>query len=237
MMIYRRMSELIRQHDTKRIIFLGDIKHGTSKILKHEWIEVPSFFEKLLNDLDEIIIIPGNHDGGLKSLLPSDIKLCSSKGMSIRDNSKKIYLMHGHAWSSPEAFGANIMIMGHHHFTVEFKESSGFFLREPVWFITRYNKLNVVRAYLEYRNISGGDNPVKVFENTFKINPGTPKLIVMPTFNKFLSGIPLNTDKGKNYLGPFFRAGEVDIMNSEIFLLDGTYIKLSKEGIIERKNK
>ena len=223
--IYIKMQKLVRQYKPQRIIFLGDIKHGTGKILTHEWTEIPDFFEKLLTEVDDLLIIPGNHDGGLKALLPSCVTLIPTKGMSLMDDAKKIYLMHGHTWPSPEAFMADIIIMGHHHFAVEFKESSGTRSKEPIWVVTKYDVKRVIRSYLQYRNICSGDDPVNVFRKHFKMDPGRPNVIIMPTFNHMLSGTPLNKPRNK-YLGPIFRSDRIKLEDSDTFLLDGTYIQL-----------
>ena len=224
--IFARLRSLIKRYNPGRLIFLGDIKHGTSRILPHEWTDVPQFFEKLLTEVDEIYITPGNHDGGLKSLLPSSVTVGSPHGLLLTDNVKQIYLMHGHTWPSPEAFRSDILVMGHHHFTVELKEASRRKRKEPVWVVTRYDTQSVIASYLQYRNIKGGVDPMDAFRIAFQLEPGRPKVIVMPTFNRMLSGSPLNSEPPKEYLGPIFRTGRIDPTESEIFLLDGTYIKL-----------
>jgi metallophosphoesterase superfamily enzyme len=56
------------------------------------------------------------------------------------------------------------------------------------------------------------------------------ELFIMPYFNEFLGGRPINSrsrsryEKAVDYLGPILRSGSVDFSNAEIYLLDGTYL-------------
>jgi hypothetical protein len=52
----------------------------------------------------------------------------------------------------------------------------------------------------------------------------------MPSFNDFLGGRPINETKPRKkghpstMIGPVLRSEAVDLDNSEIYLLDGTYL-------------
>jgi metallophosphoesterase superfamily enzyme len=51
----------------------------------------------------------------------------------------------------------------------------------------------------------------------------SPKLIIMPAFNDILGGLPLNR-LGTSRMGPILRSGSLDTANSEVYLLDGTFL-------------
>jgi len=51
----------------------------------------------------------------------------------------------------------------------------------------------------------------------------------MPSFNDFLGGRPVNEisphkDSSGELIGPVLRSKAVDLANSELYLLDGTYL-------------
>ncbi len=226
--IFERLAKLIQSYRPDSLIFLGDIKHGTSKILPHEWAEIPAFFERLLRLVGVISIIPGNHDGGLKPLLPAQVSLERAEGLIVRDGRKLISMIHGHAWPNPEAFSSNFLIMGHHHFTFSLFDPSGLRFQQPIWLTCSWNRRRIADSYLKYKKIGPSSNPLRRFERTFGYAVGEPKIIVMPTFNPMLGGASINIQRDHEHLGPFFKPGLMKLDSSEVYMLDGTYLgKLS----------
>ncbi len=224
--IFARLQALLQNQKPDRLIFMGDIKHGTSMVMPNEWREIPNFFERLLKVVDRIQVIRGNHDGGLDKLLPKKVELESARGLTIRNGRKAVSLIHGHAWPEPETFACDELIMAHHHFTIMLRDSSGLKSFEPIWVITGWNKTMMARSYLKANGIKMRTDPLKLFKKKFGINPKNPRIIVMPTFNKMLGGIAINQKESKSnkYLGPIFNSGAIDMSNSELYLLDGTYL-------------
>lgn len=223
--IFTRLHKLLQRQKPDRLVFLGDIKHGTSIIQLQELKEIPRFFERLLKFVNKINIIPGNHDGGIERLLPENVELASSKGIVLRDGRKKISLVHGHAWSDPESFSCDEMIMGHHHFTIMLRDSSGLRSFEPVWLMARWDRAKMAAAYLKSRGIRTGGDPPGTFRKNFKTSVKDTRIIVMPTFNDMLGGTALNRRKrDARYLGPVFSSGAIEMDRSELYLLDGTYL-------------
>ena len=74
------------------------------------------------------------------------------------------------------------------------------------------------------------DTIEKTLQKSFKIRPRTRQMYVMPSFNDFLGGHPLNethnqkTQDTETLIGPVLRSRAVDLENSELYLLDGTYL-------------
>ncbi|MCK4424819.1 hypothetical protein KAU93_03960, partial [Candidatus Bathyarchaeota archaeon] len=64
----------------------------------------------------------------------------------------------------------------------------------------------------------------------YRIKPKTSQLFIMPSFNDFLGGRPLNrkrlmeTAKTERIIGPILRSEAVDMENAEAYLLDGTFL-------------
>lgn len=231
--IFERISKLIKTNNPNSLVFLGDIKHGTGKILPQEWAEIPNFFERLLALIDQIRIIPGNHDGGLNALLPPRVPLESSQGVMLRDDGDLVSLIHGHAWPAPEAFAAKVIVMGHHHFTLTLREPSGLRFVQPVWLVCRWNAGRIAASYLAYRGLKPSADPLAQFERMFGNKIGQPRIVVMPTFNPMLGGMSINMEQHGQHLGPYFRSNHMKLGSSEVYLLDGTFLgRLS--GLMQR---
>ena len=64
----------------------------------------------------------------------------------------------------------------------------------------------------------------------YKIKLQTKEIFIMPSFNDFLGGRPVNETKSRKeigseaLIGPVLRSQAVDVDNSELYLLDGTYL-------------
>lgn len=220
-----KLKKIVKQHQVNKIIFLGDVKHGTSKILLHEWSDVPEVFEGLSKFVDRIEIVLGNHDGGLRHLLPPDVIVHPPQGIILKIRGKRIAMIHGHAWPSPETFSADCLLMGHHHFTFEFRDPSGLRFVEPVWLTTTWNAKAALPTYLESKGIKAKDSSTVEHLQT----QSSMDLIVLPAFNPLLGGFPVNAEPPGEYLGPVFTSGSVDMDHAELFLLDGTFLGRLKD--------
>jgi len=141
------------------LIILGDLKSSIRIITRTEWDNVPYFLESL-NKLFNVYLIPGNHDGNIKQLLPENVNLMRSKGIEF-DN---ILLTHGHTLPR---IGMNVekIIVGHLHPIIQ-KEGS----------ILQGNKI-WVKINLTKKDLLEKDHK----QNTRKL-----EMIIMPHFNNIL---------------------------------------------------
>lgn len=122
-----RVKRLTKITRTKELIIIGDVKHKVPGMSKEEIREIPMFFS-LLPDVD-VTIIPGNHDGILKKILPKEVKVVSSEGLL-----KGSYLLtHGHRNIAKRFRGAKTIVIGHNHPFVKFRDELGVLFFEPVW--------------------------------------------------------------------------------------------------------
>ncbi len=220
--IYLKLKSIIDRFSLDSIIILGDIKHRATYVLPQEQMEIRLFFDKGKNLVKSIEIVRGNHDGSISNLIPKEVKIHPSRGISITNGKKNIALIHGHAWPSPKLFHCDVLIMAHNHPVIEFKEY-GFRIVEPVWVRTRWNKRNMSKAFLKFSGKKVGKDPLDSFKEAFGFNIGDPNIIIMPAFNPLLGGNAINTNE-THFLGPLLSSDCIDLKKLEIYLLDGSYL-------------
>ena len=75
------------------------------------------------------------------------------------------------------------------------------------------------------------DDPIKTFGQKFGATVTDAECIIMPSFNDYLGGQPINrtqsegwSDLLREYMGPVLRSGAVDFENGEAYLFDGTFL-------------
>jgi hypothetical protein len=153
--IISNVTKIIKNENPDTLILLGDIKSSIQTITKSEWNDVPYFFEEM-NELLEVILIPGNHDSNIERLIPNDVTLISSKGMIIDD----VLLTHGHTMPSENYSNVNNIIMGHIH---------------PVYF-NKNSLLNGERIWISIKT-----NKSEIFSST----KGKINITIVPSFNPY----------------------------------------------------
>jgi metallophosphoesterase superfamily enzyme len=206
-------------------MFLGDIKHTTAKLHTREWQDIPDFFEVLQKEVAVIEIVPGNHDGNITSLLPRNVKVFPHSGLTIGD----VGLFHGHAWPNPNLLQCRNLITAHTHPTVVFRDPLGFQIREQVWVKANCNSQKLAKNLLKHLNIKVKGDLATLLKEKFNLKLEATQLLIMPSFNNFLGGQPINRKIGKNnkskrFIGPILRYGNVDLKSAEAYLLDGTFL-------------
>ena len=224
--ILTKMLRLIKSHRPTSLVFLGDVKHAVARIKMEEWRDIPNFFETLGEKVPDIQVIPGNHDGNLAPLLPADVEIAPTKGVVIGD----VGLFHGHAWPAPELLECRTLIIGHVHPMVVFRDPLGFRITRQVWVKTRVDRAQLAKSLFKYLGIKAGTDPVALLEKRFDVKVRATHFFIMPSFNDFLGGQPINRKsvgkdaRSREFIGPILRSKSVDIDGAELFLLDGTFI-------------
>ena len=112
-----KVLELLKQTKSKRLILLGDVKHQVPHNSKQQRTDIEQFFTATTR-IAEVDVIPGNHDGGLKEQAPSSVTFHKSSGCVIGN----VGMIHGHAWPSQEVMNSEILVMGHGHPTLSFRD-------------------------------------------------------------------------------------------------------------------
>ncbi|MEM3623021.1 MAG: metallophosphoesterase [Candidatus Bathyarchaeia archaeon] len=223
--LLNKLKEVLSACKPERLLILGDVKHTVAKAEISEWQDVPEFFNELKKQVKEIQIICGNHDGNLEPLLPENIKILPATGTVIGE----IGLFHGHRWPSPLLLKCKTLVMGHVHPVVSFRDPAGFRIIRQVWVKANCDGTQLAKIVLLKHKIKVEKSPAETLWTRYKIRPKTSQLFIMPSFNDFLGGKPLNEKLGEKtrnekIVGPVLRAEGVDIENAETYLLDGTFL-------------
>lgn len=199
-----RLITLLKEKRATRLIILGDVKHNVPITSWHEWRELPDLFEDLVR-MVKIDIVKGNHDGGLEGMVPREVTIHDPRGL-VLGKRKKVGFMHGHTWPAPELIKTELIIAGHNHPAIEFRDELGGRSIEPIW----------LRAKLNPRKL-----PKKLLPPAGK---RLPDLIVVPAFSELVGGAAVNRGLPKDLIGPIFRSGAVKLDEAEAYLLDGTFL-------------
>ena len=205
--ILKKTIEIIEREKIDELILLGDIKHNIPLNTTTEYIIVPKFIREL-NKKVKLTIIKGNHDTGLKNLLPTDIKMKKTSGLIL--NNEKIGFIHGHKKPDITLLNCKILILAHTHPAIKLVDNLFNSFIEPAWII---NEIKTEKLHQLYTK-----------EEFKKITNDKIKIIVLPAYNPLISGSPVNTNKEEPFLGPLLKSSIIDIKSSEIYLLDGTYL-------------
>jgi len=197
----RVIKKLIEQTKAKRLVMLGDVKHDVPGVSYQEMKEIPEFLESL-SKIVKIDICLGNHDTYMKELSPKGVKIHSSRGFKIG----KFGFNHGHTWLSKELLSCDYLIISHIHPTIQFTDKFGYRIIEPVWVKGRLDQVKIQKRYK--------------IKKTGKL-----EVIIMPPFNNLLGGTPVNVKKTTDeLLGPLLKNEFINMDESELYLLDGTFL-------------
>ncbi len=219
------LLRLLKECKPTRLIILGDIKDAIAKVEMEEWRDIPEFFETINEEVADIQVVLGNHDGNLEPLLPETIKIIPPTGVIFGD----IGLFHGHAWPAPELLGCRSLVTGHVHPTIAIRDPMGFRMTKQVWVKAPCDGEQLVKSLLKHLGTKKNNNNISSRLNSqFEVKLDVSQLFIMPSFNQFLGGRPINEKKRKKktmaFIGPILRSGSVNIDDAEVYLLDGTFL-------------
>jgi hypothetical protein len=224
--ILQKLTAVISKYKPDTLLILGDVKYTVVAAKPGEWHDIPEFFSELKNHVRNIGIVRGNHDANLEPLLPENIKLLPATGTIVGD----VGLFHGHKWPSPTLLNCKTLIMGHLHPVVVFRDPAGFKITRQVWMKAQCDTTQLSKTLLQKQRIKIEGTPEETAQKHYHLKPRTTQIFIMPSFNDFLGGRPINETKPRKkgqtptMIGPVLRSEAVDLDNSEIYLLDGTYL-------------
>jgi len=224
--LLKKLLVLLSEVKPDTLIILGDVKYTVVKAEIGEWHDIPNFFTELKNKVNKIGIVRGNHDANLEPLLPENVELLPATGTIVGD----VGLFHGHKWPSPTLLQCKTLIMGHLHPVVVFRDPAGFKLTRQVWMKADCNTEALARILLQKHGVKIEGTAKETLQKHYKVKPRTTQIFIMPSFNDFLGGRPVNETRTRKELGaealigPVLRSEAVDVDNSELYLLDGTYL-------------
>ncbi len=118
--IIEHLEKIFLEIHPETAVINGDLKHEFGTISGQEWREVMNFLDFLEKNVENIILVKGNHDTILGPI-------AGKKGVEIAPhyffNGGKIYITHGHEMPKDEDFkNSKIMIIGHDHPAIALRE-------------------------------------------------------------------------------------------------------------------
>jgi putative SbcD/Mre11-related phosphoesterase len=214
------LLKVIKATKPTQVTFLGDIKDAIAKIALEEWKDIPEFFEDIQKQVPDLQVVLGNHDGNLEPLLPEKVKIVPASGTSFGD----VGLFHGHAWPAPELLECRSLITGHVHPTIAIRDPMGLRMTKQVLLKAPCNGAQLAKTLHKYL----GTKSIDILEEQNEAKVKVLQLFIMPSFNQFLGGQPVNEKRKKKkadaYIGPILRSGCVNMDEAEVYLLDGTFL-------------
>jgi metallophosphoesterase superfamily enzyme len=100
---------------------LGDVKHRVAGYSWRDAIGVRKLVGMVRSSFEEVVVLPGNHDGGISELLAGLARIEDSRGIKIGD----YWLMHGHTWPHPGCLASDTIVIGHTHPTLRVRSEDG----------------------------------------------------------------------------------------------------------------
>lgn len=178
-----------------RLLILGDVKHRITHATHREDREVRAIMQDIMKAFKAVMVTPGNHDGGLKGLMPEGCEVTAAHGTVVDG----VGAFHGHVWPSDAVMASDRIVMGHVHPSVLLENSFGGRANEKCWMRAKLSKRRVLERY----------------------SACPLELIVAPAFNPLITGSPINAPGGGR-LGPLLRNDLVNERSMDLYLLDGT---------------
>ena len=231
--IQGELLSLCKEYKPDRLVIAGDVKHGVPVTSFQEKRELPTLFEVLLREVPRIDVTRGNHDGNIQDLATKEVQIHSSKGIILGDD-YKVAIFHGHAWPKPKALEVDLLVMGHTHPTVLLRTPLGIRMTQRAWIKGVVQTVNLAKIFLEQETVKYEGDPVAAFDEHYKAELNCPEMIIIPTFNDLLGGLPINGEAPQSLLGPMLRRNAINTDDFEVYLLDGTY--LGKVGFLREMN-
>jgi putative SbcD/Mre11-related phosphoesterase len=224
--ILNKLKAIITKYKPNQLVILGDVKYTVISSELGEWHDIPDFFAKLKEDVGNISIIRGNHDANIEPLLPENVQLLPAAGAIFGG----VGVFHGHKWPSPALLRCKTLVMGHLHPVVVFRDPAGFKITRQVWMKASCDSEALAKILLQKHNVKIEGTGAETLRKHFNISLKTKEIVIMPSFNDFLGGRPVNETGPRKeigneaLIGPVLRSEAVDVDNAELYLLDGTYL-------------
>jgi putative SbcD/Mre11-related phosphoesterase len=224
--ILNKLTAIITEYKPDRLVILGDVKYTVVSHEFGEWQDIPDFFEKLESLIGSISVVRGNHDANLEPLLPENVEFLPATGVVVGD----VGVFHGHKWPSPALLGCKTLVMGHLHPVVVFRDPTGCKIARQIWMKAKCDTEGLTKILLQKSKLKIEGSITETLKKHYNIKPKTEEIFIMPSFNDFLGGRPVNETRPRKeigseaLIGPVLRSEAVDVDEAELYLLDGTYL-------------
>ncbi len=207
---HRLVDELCalgRETGARRLVVVGDFKHNVTGPSSLETELIPRQLRRIKEVFEDVVIIPGNHDGRLENLVKEFASVAPARGLVFEE--ERVGLTHGHVKPDESLLKTRFLVTGHLHPVLRIGSGeSG--LRVRVWLRMRGERRKLYRA-LYGCNRSGP--------------AGKITLLIMPSFNNALQGRSI-TDLAMSKLvrGPILNSGAFNLEAADVISLDGTVL-------------
>ncbi len=196
----QKVIQITEKTDAKSLVVLGDTKHFIPGTAALERRDIPHFFNSLLEVVNDVHVVAGNHDATIRPYIPGAVKFHGPGGFTLG----RVGFVHGHAWPSGTVMKSAALVMGHNHPAVVLVDELGGKSIQPCW--VRFK-----------------------FKSKIKGHPQIPREgLLVPSFNELCGGATVNDFKSR-LLGPMFSKEVALLDNADIHLLDGTYLGKMKD--------
>ena len=224
--LLRKLTAILSKYKPQRLVILGDVKYTVVSSELGEWHDIPDFFMQLRSYIGDVAVVRGNHDANIEPLLPENVAILPATGTAIGD----VGVFHGHKWPSPALLGCRTLVMGHLHPVVVFRDPAGFKITRQAWMRADLDSEALARTLLRKHNVKIEGSIAQTLKKHYGVRLKAKEIFIMPSFNDFLGGRPVNETRPRKeigseaLIGPVLRSEAVDVDNSELYLLDGTYL-------------
>jgi len=120
--------------------------------------------------------------------------------------------------------------MGHLHPVVVFRDPAGFKITRQAWMRVTIDAESLAKILLEKNRVKIEGSVSATLRGHFDVSLKAKELFIMPSFNDFLGGRPVNETSPRKevgraaLIGPVLRSEAVNLDKAELYLLDGTYL-------------
>lgn len=210
--IIQELSNLISQTEAKKLVVVGDLKHAVPGPSLLEFEIIPRLLKPLKKVCDEIVVVPGNHDGKIGKVLHGTAEVKPAKGFVVEE--ERVGFTHGHVKPDKSVLQMDVVVMGHLHPVLKIGTGVAA-ARMGVWLKLKGDRRKA--AEVLYKQEAGNLE-------------GEITLLVMPSFNKILQGRSV-TELSESTIvrGPLLRTRAFNLSEADVFGIDGTYLGTLKE--------
>jgi hypothetical protein len=187
------LLSLLSSEKADGLILLGDVKNTVGSISKQEWDDMPQFFKKL-SSVTDVYLVPGNHDGNIRHLVPDSVNVIGSRGMVIEDT----LFIHGHSLPSDARSHVSRIVMGHLH---------------PV-FLKAGSIVNGQRVWIY----------MQVKKEALFSEQGCVEVIIVPSFNRYLYAEGRGPRRSMSPIISRVKANTDTIQKCVVATLDGSIV-------------
>lgn len=212
------VRELVVEQGVDSLLLLGDVKHRVAGVSWREARQLREFVSQVRRLVDEVIIVPGNHDVGVYSLTEGMATIAPSRGLGIGD----LWLLHGHTWPHPESLSKDLIIIGHTHPVLRMVEEN-VAVRQRVYLLMKTRRSRLYEALIAR---PGYGDLVRSYSKR-----GYIRLLVMPHFNPAAGGVEVGQLVFSRMGSPLLRSGVFDMGDALIVTQSGVVLNSVREFV------